>query len=271
MLSGNNVEAPVNVTVNVCGNTASVVGLLNPASGTSCGTGGPAAGASREGGRHSAQRGPGPRSGHSPQGGHGARAHGTAHGSPGVGSGNDVQVPVDVPVNVCGDSVSVVGIGNGVWGEGCEAPSAGNPGGPGQPGNPGRPGDPGGPGDPGNPGGPGNPGDPGNPGSPSDPSGGGTPSHPGGPGQPGTGPGDVIRAGSQPEAGPVTASSVPVTDAVSDDDERDRTGQSGQKADGGELAQTGGGSGLGVVAPLGAGTILGGYVLFRRSRASARV
>ncbi|MFI5686359.1 chaplin ChpH [Streptomyces sp. NPDC051636] len=34
--SGNVVQAPVHVPVNVCGNTISVIGLLNPASGNAC-------------------------------------------------------------------------------------------------------------------------------------------------------------------------------------------------------------------------------------------
>ena len=37
-------------------------------------------------------------------------AHGSAQDSPGVASGNNVQVPVHVPVNVCGTTVSVIGI-----------------------------------------------------------------------------------------------------------------------------------------------------------------
>ncbi|MFI6351905.1 chaplin [Streptomyces sp. NPDC050743] len=36
VLSGNNVQAPVNVPVNVCGNTVDVVAALNPAFGNSC-------------------------------------------------------------------------------------------------------------------------------------------------------------------------------------------------------------------------------------------
>lgn len=39
----------------------------------------------------------------------GAHASGAAVLSPGVGSGNLVQVPVAVPVNVCGNTVSVIG------------------------------------------------------------------------------------------------------------------------------------------------------------------
>ncbi|KUL40981.1 chaplin ChpH [Streptomyces regalis] len=36
ILSGNVVQAPVEVATNVCGNTISVVGLLNPAFGNTC-------------------------------------------------------------------------------------------------------------------------------------------------------------------------------------------------------------------------------------------
>ncbi len=41
VISGNTFQAPVNVTVNICGNTVSVLGLLNPASGNGCSTGAP--------------------------------------------------------------------------------------------------------------------------------------------------------------------------------------------------------------------------------------
>ena len=36
ILSGNVVQAPIHVPVNVCGNTVSVIGLLNPAFGNTC-------------------------------------------------------------------------------------------------------------------------------------------------------------------------------------------------------------------------------------------
>ena len=47
-------------------------------------------------------------------------AHGFAAGSPGIVSGNDVQAPVHVPVNVTGNSISVIGLldsafGNESW------------------------------------------------------------------------------------------------------------------------------------------------------------
>ncbi|RSN88975.1 chaplin [Streptomyces sp. WAC 05379] len=46
----------------------------------------------------------------------GAHADGQAVGSPGVVSGNLVQAPVHIPVNVSGNSVNVVGILNPAFG-----------------------------------------------------------------------------------------------------------------------------------------------------------
>ncbi|MFJ4277227.1 chaplin [Streptomyces massasporeus] len=94
VVSGNTVQLPVHAPVNVCGNTVNVVGLLNPAAGNSC--------ANQDDGRG----GPPARSGG------GAVAESSGKDSPGVISGNGVQLPVDLPVNVTGNSVNVVGIGN---------------------------------------------------------------------------------------------------------------------------------------------------------------
>ncbi|MFD9217937.1 chaplin [Streptomyces sp. NPDC087659] len=46
-------------------------------------------------------------------------AAGAAEGSPGVASGNVAQVPVHVPVNVCGNTVDVVGLLNPAFGNAC--------------------------------------------------------------------------------------------------------------------------------------------------------
>lgn len=46
----------------------------------------------------------------------GASAEGEALKSPGVASGNLIQAPVHVPVNVVGNTVNVIGLLNGVWG-----------------------------------------------------------------------------------------------------------------------------------------------------------
>ncbi|MFG2558586.1 chaplin [Streptomyces sp. NPDC048496] len=46
-------------------------------------------------------------------------AQGAAAGSPGVISGNTIQVPVHVPVNLCGNTVSVIGLLNPASGNYC--------------------------------------------------------------------------------------------------------------------------------------------------------
>jgi ChpA-C len=48
-----------------------------------------------------------------------AGADGVAVGSPGVVSGNNAQVAVHVPVNVCGNTVSVIGALNPTFGNTC--------------------------------------------------------------------------------------------------------------------------------------------------------
>ncbi|MBG0857483.1 chaplin [Streptomyces spinoverrucosus] len=101
LISGNTIQVPVHVPVNVCGNTVNVVGLLNPAAGNRC------ANVS-----DNDDQGPEPGSGS----GGGAVAEGSGKDSPGVISGNGVQLPVHLPVNVSGNSVNVVGIGNGAVG-----------------------------------------------------------------------------------------------------------------------------------------------------------
>ncbi|MET8558636.1 chaplin ChpH [Streptomyces sp. NPDC004959] len=46
-------------------------------------------------------------------------AQGAAVGSPGVLSGNVVQVPVHVPVNLCGNTINVIGLLNPAFGNTC--------------------------------------------------------------------------------------------------------------------------------------------------------
>ncbi|MFC9685112.1 chaplin [Streptomyces sp. NPDC056948] len=46
----------------------------------------------------------------------GSHADGSAIGSPGVASGNVIQAPVHVPVNVSGNSVNVIGVLNPAFG-----------------------------------------------------------------------------------------------------------------------------------------------------------
>ncbi|GAA4026462.1 chaplin [Streptomyces sp. NBC_01352] len=46
-------------------------------------------------------------------------ADGKAVGSPGVLSGNVVQVPIHIPVNVCGNTVNIIGLLNPAFGNTC--------------------------------------------------------------------------------------------------------------------------------------------------------
>ncbi|MCX5583551.1 chaplin [Streptomyces erythrochromogenes] len=48
-----------------------------------------------------------------------ATAEGAAIGSPGVLSGNVVQVPIHIPVNLCGNTVNIVGLLNPAFGNTC--------------------------------------------------------------------------------------------------------------------------------------------------------
>ncbi|WP_055718214.1 chaplin [Streptomyces niveiscabiei] len=56
-----------------------------------------------------------------------AGAQGAAVGSPGVLSGNVIQVPVHVPVNVCGNTVNVIGLLNPAFGNTCVNDGHGGP------------------------------------------------------------------------------------------------------------------------------------------------
>ncbi|MEU7020870.1 chaplin family protein [Streptomyces sp. NPDC046203] len=183
--SGNTVQVPVNVPVNICGDTVNVVGLMNPAMGTKCVNAG---------------------GGHGGHGGHGATATGVASNSPGVISGNNVQVPVDVPVNACGLSVDVIGLGNAAGGDACA-----------------------------------NGVEPTTPVVPTTPV---TPAHPGTPTHPGH---PVTPATPSTPHHPNTPSTHTVTPPMQ------------------ELAQTGAAP-LGLVLPVGAGMLLAGAVLYRKTR-----
>ncbi|MFF3214416.1 chaplin [Streptomyces sp. NPDC002886] len=48
-----------------------------------------------------------------------AGASGAAIGSPGVLSGNLIQIPIHIPINACGNSVSVIGLLNPAFGNTC--------------------------------------------------------------------------------------------------------------------------------------------------------
>ncbi|MGJ5893189.1 chaplin [Streptomyces niveiscabiei] len=107
-VSGNTVQLPVHIPVNLCGNTVDVVGLLNPAMGNKCvnSSSGPASSGSVSSGSASSGA----------ANGGGAHTDGRTHGSPGVLSGNGIQLPVHLPVNISGNSVNVVGALNPAFG-----------------------------------------------------------------------------------------------------------------------------------------------------------
>lgn len=132
VLSGNSIQAPIDIPVNVCGNTINVIGLLNPAMGNHCANTsatsapavhtlpapvGPVTSTGARPARHAGTAAveTGPQAGSSGTGGGAHAASGTT-GSPGVLSGNSLALPIDLPVNVSGNSVNVVGIGNPSFG-----------------------------------------------------------------------------------------------------------------------------------------------------------
>ncbi|WP_326812026.1 chaplin [Streptomyces scopuliridis] len=214
VLSGNNVQVPVHVPVNVCGNTVDVVGVLNPAFGNNCAnvSGKPSGGGhgGSHGGGHDGGYGGGSHPGatHTVPAG-GSHAGGGAANSPGVGSGNSVEVPIDIPVNVCGNTVDVIGLLNPAMGNGCVNDAPVHP-----PAKPGKPGEP------------------------------------AVPHQPGTPPSE--RA-IPPAPGEPSAPNTPETQTVAQPEGTD------------VLAQTGAGA-LGIAIPAGAGLLLAGTILYRRSR-----
>ena len=115
LISGNAIQVPVDVPVNICGNTVDVAGLLNPAAGNSCANKSGAKKGSSQSSSGSASSGSSPESG-GEAASSGASAQSHTADSPGLLSGNGLQLPVDLPVNVSGNSVSVVGLGNPVFG-----------------------------------------------------------------------------------------------------------------------------------------------------------
>jgi hypothetical protein len=223
VLSGNSVQAPVHAPVNVCGNTVNIVGILNPAMGNKCVNSGVRTGDSGGHGDH------GGHGGHDGSGGSGgSHAGGHTGGSPGVGSGNHVEAPIDAPVNVCGNSVNLIGAGNATTANDC-ANDDGYGGG-----HHGTPPDGGGTTPPGSPEQPGDPVEPSRPGAPNTP--------------PTTG--DRTPGGSAHANQPGTQSVTQPRGAA-------------------QLAHTGSDLPMGLALPMGAGALLAGAVLYRKARAAA--
>ncbi|MEU0936713.1 chaplin [Embleya sp. NPDC005971] len=46
-------------------------------------------------------------------------AQGAAVNSPGVISGNNIQVPIHIPINLCGNSIDIIGVLNPTFGNTC--------------------------------------------------------------------------------------------------------------------------------------------------------
>ncbi|MGW0813914.1 chaplin family protein [Streptomyces viridiviolaceus] len=122
LLSGNNIQAPIEVPVNVCGNTIGAVAALNPATGNSCGNTShgdqPSVASSGTASTSSSS------TGSSAAGG--SRAVGTTEDASGLVSGNNIQAPVSVPVNVCGNTVDVLAALNPATGNSCGNTSYGD-------------------------------------------------------------------------------------------------------------------------------------------------
>ncbi|WP_447038311.1 chaplin [Streptomyces sp. DSM 118878] len=161
-LAGNTAQAPMDVPVNVCGNTTNVAAALNPAFGNKCINGSD----HREshphheqpphhGGHHQTKpesepehesepharppqdRHEDPRGHEEPRGHDEPRGHeegasntseavvvGHASDSPGAGSGNTAQTPVDAPVQACGNHLGLGSLLSSIFGNGCDAPAS---------------------------------------------------------------------------------------------------------------------------------------------------
>ncbi|MGW6742609.1 chaplin family protein [Streptomyces sp. NPDC055025] len=304
VLSGNNVQAPIEVPVNVCGNTVDVVGVGNPAFGNGCGnaSGRPGHSAAHERtSSHPSRQAPPSHPAHqaplapqrqddrtpsAPQGpdhapvaapedtpahaprrhethprteghprqeavGTGAAASAIAKGSPGVGSGNVVQAPLHIPLNLCGNSADLIGVLNPAFANRCEngAPMT-------APGIPAHPL----PEPPGTPTGPETPGTPGGEETPGTPGGEEPPGTPGGEEPPG-GTGITPPAPHAPPGNRVIPDTVPPA----------TPSRPGSPANVTELASTGSDAGLLGMAAMSMGLLLGGGILYRRSTAPARV
>ncbi|MFJ2477731.1 chaplin [Streptomyces sp. NPDC087659] len=97
VLSGIIVQVPVHVPLNACGNTLNLLGLANTASGNACGTGSEAAAGT-----------PSP-----------VVAESAAASSPGVLTGNTLQLPTQTTANICGNTLNIAGTANPAYDNTC--------------------------------------------------------------------------------------------------------------------------------------------------------
>ncbi|HTJ68631.1 MAG TPA: chaplin [Actinospica sp.] len=105
ILSGNIVQAPVNVPVDVCGNNVNAGVVESRESGSQCTN-------SAEGSAPTTPGAPAPGSG-------GASATAASVDNGGIGSGMIVQTPINVPVNVCGNTANGLSAHDQVGGGTC--------------------------------------------------------------------------------------------------------------------------------------------------------
>ncbi|MEU8588053.1 chaplin [Streptomyces sp. NPDC048664] len=180
-------------------------------------------------------------------------ADGTATGSPGVASGNTIQVPLDLPVNLCGNTINVLGALNPASGNACgngsdmeTPPDTGVAGLPDDPDCPDTPVTPDNPGTPTTPVTPSTPSTPTTPTTPSTPS---TPTTPTTPSTPATPTTPVTPAGNPDGSHPVQQASTPDTTP--------------------QLAETGS-EGLLAASAVSVAMLAGGLVLYRRGRATSQ-
>ncbi|MBO1337406.1 chaplin [Streptomyces sp. VRA16 Mangrove soil] len=139
MLSGNAVEVPLSVPVNLCGNTVDALSAANPASGNSCSSESAATAATTAAADTRSQDGPGyGEEAGTDHGGseYGGSEYGSEYGgtqapqaestsqSGGLLSGNTVQTPLDIGLNLCGDTVDAASALNPAANNACTSTGA---------------------------------------------------------------------------------------------------------------------------------------------------
>ncbi|MFD7277005.1 chaplin [Streptomyces sp. NPDC059862] len=159
VLSGNAVQVPIKVPLNLCGNTVDATALLNKAFGNSCANtsdkteDGSAKSSSETSDKSGKSSDSGKSSSSDDSGGYsdgtsGAHAEGVAKDSPGVLSENSLQVPVDLSLNACGNTVDILALfneaadntcSNGDYGYGTEVDTPAKPSAPSTPATPAPP------------------------------------------------------------------------------------------------------------------------------------
>ncbi|MGW4020883.1 chaplin family protein [Streptomyces sp. NPDC005009] len=107
-LSGNKAEVPVTAPVNMCHNALYGVAAFNETHDNSCGN------TSHQAEDRSSGAAPRDSSGHQ-----GEDAGDSAEGSYGALHGNEVRVPVHMPVNMCGNTAELISLFNDSYGNSC--------------------------------------------------------------------------------------------------------------------------------------------------------